>query len=128
MIELDQLVNDFTRAIELADSRRPEAARSRTGREYQPGLGPHTEAQTIKLVVGEVIGLDPEDADHALDVPYPGATRQRCDWCLGSGPAWGWAIEAKLLRLFGDNGKLNGNMVMHILSPLRRPPKRAYGR
>jgi hypothetical protein len=30
---------------------------------------------------------------------------------------WGWAIEVKMLRLMGDNGKLNDNMVMHILSP-----------
>ena len=29
----------------------------------------------------------------------------------------GWAIELKMLRLMGDNGKLNDNMLMHILSP-----------
>jgi hypothetical protein len=56
-------------------------------------------------------------ATHAFDVPYPSASRQRCDWCLGSPPSWDWAIEAKLLRLFGDNGKINDNMVTHILSP-----------
>jgi hypothetical protein len=33
--------------------------------------------------------------------------------------AWAarWAIEVKMLRLMGDNGKLNDNMVTHILSP-----------
>jgi hypothetical protein len=36
---------------------------------------------------------------------------------LGEPPAWLWAIEAKMLRLYGDNGKLNDNMLMHILSP-----------
>jgi hypothetical protein len=30
---------------------------------------------------------------------------------------WDWVIEAKMLRLVGDNGKLNHNMLMHILSP-----------
>src|SRR5262249_37292179 len=39
------------------------------------------------------------------------------DWCLGAPPQWEWAVEAKMLRLLGDNGKLNDNMLMHILSP-----------
>jgi hypothetical protein len=43
--------------------------------------------------------------------------RQRCDLCLGKPDAWVWAVEFKLLRLLGDNGKLNDNMLMHILSP-----------
>lgn len=29
----------------------------------------------------------------------------------------GWAIEVKLLRFLGDNGKVNDNILMHILSP-----------
>jgi hypothetical protein len=45
--------------------------------------------------------------------------RRHCDWCLGSPPLWDLAIEAKMLRLFADNGKLNDNMLMHILSPAR---------
>jgi hypothetical protein len=32
-------------------------------------------------------------------------------------PDWSWAIEVKLLRLLGDNGKPNDNILMHILSP-----------
>lgn len=32
-------------------------------------------------------------------------------------PDWEWAVEAKMLRMLGDNGKLNDNMLMHILSP-----------
>jgi hypothetical protein len=36
---------------------------------------------------------------------------------LGRAGALGSAIEVKMLRLMGDNGKLNDNMVMHILSP-----------
>jgi len=75
------------------------------------------EAETIKLVVTELIARDPAYATHSLSVPYPGVTRQRCDWCIGSPPSWDWAIEAKLLRMFRDNGKLNDNMLMRILSP-----------
>jgi hypothetical protein len=32
-------------------------------------------------------------------------------------PSWEWAIEIKMPRLMGDNGKPNDNMLMHILSP-----------
>lgn len=28
-----------------------------------------------------------------------------------------WAVEVKMLPLLGDNGKLNDNMLMHVLSP-----------
>jgi hypothetical protein len=117
VISLARLVEDFATAIQRADGRRPQAAGSRTGRVYQPGIGPHTESQTIRLVTGELVALDHAYAAHALDVPYPGASRQRCDWCLGSAPSWDWALEAKMLRLLGDNGKLNDNVLMHVLSP-----------
>jgi hypothetical protein len=117
MIELAQLVQDFAVAIRRADSRGPQAVWSRTRRPYRPGIGPHTEDQTLKLVIKELIACDAAYIPHSFSVPYPGASRQRCDWCLGSPPAWDWATEVKMLRLFGDNGKLDDNMLMHILSP-----------
>jgi hypothetical protein len=117
VIELDRLVNDFAAGIERADSRRPQAVVSRTGRTYQAGIGPHPEAATIRLVVDELAALDPAYSGCALNVPYPGASRQRCDWCVGTQPDWDWAVEVKLLRLLGDNGLPNDNMLMHILSP-----------
>ena len=40
-----------------------------------------------------------------------------CDLCLGQPDARTLGVEVKLLRLLGDNGKLNDNMLMHILSP-----------
>jgi hypothetical protein len=58
VIELAQLVEDFAAAIRRADSRRPQAVGSRTGRAYQPGIGPHTENQTLRLVVEELVTLD----------------------------------------------------------------------
>jgi hypothetical protein len=117
MIELARIVEDFATAFEQADARRPEAVGMRTGRAYQPGIGPHTEAQTLKLVIAELVRLDSAYCRFALDVPYADASRQRCDWCLGSPPAWDWVIEVKMLRILGDNGKLNDNMLMHVLSP-----------
>lgn len=50
-------------------------------------------------------------------IPYVSLPRQRCDVCLGNEPSWEWAIEVKLLRFLGDNGQLNDNILMHILSP-----------
>jgi hypothetical protein len=50
-------------------------------------------------------------------ISYPGGTRQKCDVCVGVAPGWDWALEIKMLRLMGDNGKPNDNMLMHILSP-----------
>jgi hypothetical protein len=117
VIELAQLVDDFAEAIQLADARGPQARNSRSGISYMPGMGPHSEAETLELVVTELSKRNLAYVPHSFGVPYPGATRQRCDWCLGSAPCWEWAIEAKMLRMFGDNGKLNDNMLMHILSP-----------
>lgn len=117
MTELARLVEDFAVGLEGADHKYPQAVGARTGRAYQAGIGPHTEAQTLALVADELVNLNGAYSAHSFGVPYPRASRQRCDWCLGSGPGWDWIIEVKLLRLFGDNAKLNDNMVMHILSP-----------
>jgi hypothetical protein len=115
---LEHVVEDFARGIEAADARNPRAASTRTGKPFQPGIGPHTEASTVLLVMSELVALDPNRYSHyAVSVPYPSLPRQRCDLCLGSAPDWDWAIEVKMLRLMGDNGKLNDSMLMHILSP-----------
>jgi len=111
-------VMDFARGIKAVDSMAPVASNTRTGASYQPGIGPHTEAQTIRLVMAHLADADPQRyASYKLGVPYADGTRQACDLCLDGPAPWGWAIEVKMLRLMGDNGKLNDNMVMHILSP-----------
>jgi hypothetical protein len=51
------------------------------------------------------------------NVPYAGTSRRKCDLCVGAPPEWEWSVEVKMLRLMGDNGKPNDNMLMHILSP-----------
>jgi hypothetical protein len=109
---------NFARGIHAVDSLAPVASSSRTGASYRPGIGPHTEAQTIKLVMAHLVETEPvRYSSYRLGVDYGDGTRQACDVCLGSPPAWEWAIEVKMLRLMGDNGKLNDNMLMHILSP-----------
>ena len=73
----------------------------------------------MALIVAELQVVSPERYSQRLHtgVPYPGASRQKCDLCIGIGLNWEWATEVKMLRLMGDNGKPNDNMLMHILSP-----------
>lgn len=113
-IQLHDLVKDFAQGMALADSKAPQQVSARTGKAYQPGLGPHTEAKTVDLVLEELEATRPDVyKGHATGVPYPGLSPlRRCDLVLGT-----WAIEAKMLRIMGDNGKPNDNMLMHILSP-----------
>lgn len=113
MISLPQFCQDFARGIRLADSRRPQHG------QYQPGIGPHTEKDTVRLALEELSRVSPETyADkYSLEVPYPNQRRNKCDLCLGKSPDWDLAVEVKMLRLMGDNGKPNDNILMHILSP-----------
>lgn len=118
-IDLGTFVSDFATCFRLADLRRPQAVNIRSKEAYQVGLGPHGEAQTVKLVTQELQEYLPQKykGEIGISIPYPTSTRQRCDLCLGQPPVWDWAIEVKMLRLLGDNGKLNDNILMHILSP-----------
>lgn len=117
-MHLVDLVQDVATVIKRIDERRPQAANVRTGAVYQPGIGPHPETLAVNLIVAELAGFVPARYSGQLKtgVPYP-AGRQKCDLCIGAAPAWEWAVEIKMLRLMGDNGKPNDNMLMHILSP-----------
>lgn len=116
---LSTIVNDFATCIKLADAKRPQALNIRSKEPFQPGIGPHSEAQVTKLVTQEMMNHYPDRyrGRIALGVPYPELPRQKCDLCIGQSGAWDWAIEIKMLRFLGDNGKLNDNILMHILSP-----------
>ncbi len=116
---LSLFVSDIAAAIKEVDSRHPQASNARTGALIQPGIGPHPETQTVKLVVEELQRLFSEryEGKLTLNVPYPEVSRQKCDLCIGSEPNWEWAIEVKMLRRMGNNGKPNDNILMHILSP-----------
>lgn len=112
-MDLATFISDFATGLMLADGRRPVA------KEFRPGIGPFGEPEAVQLVMRE---LEQAEPSRYLDryntaVKYPSIVRQKCDLCLGTAPAWEWAIEVKLLRMLGDNGKSNDNMLMHILSP-----------
>ena len=116
MISLRAFVSDFAEGIALADQHRPVAVNTRTKASFQPGIGPHSETDTVKLVMKE-LSKNTSNAyvNYRVGVPYPENPRQKCDLCFGSPAHWDSAVEVKMLRLFGDNGKLNDNMLMQII-------------
>jgi hypothetical protein len=122
MPHLQVIVSDFANGIWAADAKKPQAVNVRSKRPYQPGIGPHSESATVELVSAEMASVKPSLYGNrvALGVPYPQAPRQKCDLCLGDQPEYEWAIEVKMLRMLGDNGKVNDNILMHILSPYPR--------
>jgi hypothetical protein len=117
--DLATIVNDFAECMKRVDARCPQAANLRSGQTFQPGIGPHSETQTVALVARELEVYAPERYADQIGVgrPYPEYPRQKCDLCILRGQIWGWAVEVKMLRMLGDNGKVNDNILMHILSP-----------
>jgi hypothetical protein len=103
---LASFVKDFARAMKVVDERRPQALNARSGQPYSPGIGPHTESQTVALILKKLANeeLSPYSR-FQCEVPYISSPRSRCDVCFGSQPDWSWSLEIKMLRLMGDNGK-----------------------
>ena len=108
---LTAFVADFADGLKGADAKQPQAVNQRSEKIFQPGIGPHTEAQTVRLVPDEMRAARPARYSGAeFAVPYPTERRQKCD-------LEHWFIEVKMWRLMGDNGKPNDNILMHVLSP-----------
>lgn len=116
---LEELVADYALGMQLADKKEPQAVNQRSKEAYQIGIGPHTESDTVSLVFNELRSLYPEKYLNKIhfNIPYKVNRRQKCDLCIGHEDQWDWAVEIKMLRFMGDNGKSNDNILMHILSP-----------
>lgn len=115
-LTLDRIAADFAASLASIDARSPQATNSRSGALFAAGIGPFPEAQAVRLVADELASATPYRDAVRCSVPYPNAPRQRCDLHIGSEPS-AWVVEVKLLRLLGDNGRPNDNMLMHVLSP-----------
>jgi hypothetical protein len=114
---LDRLARVLAAAVQTVDARLPVAVNKRTGISFGVGLGPHSETETFKFIVHEAQTANPDWLIGVVfGIPYPQSPRQKCDLMLTT-PAGELFVEGKLLRLKGDNGKPNDNMLMHILSP-----------
>jgi hypothetical protein len=114
---LAAFVADFADGLKAADAKQPQAVNQRSEKIFQPGIGPHTEAQTVRLVLEEMRAREPAQYSSVhLGVPYPNERRQKCDLAIRL-DSEDWFIEVKMWRILGDNGKPNDNILMHILSP-----------
>lgn len=105
--------------MRLVDAQRPVAVNQRSKEPYLPGIGPHTERGTIELVSTVLPALDRSfrSDELSLEVRYPDSPRTKCDLVIGPVRQPAWAVEVKMFRLLGDNGKPNDNMLMHVISP-----------
>jgi hypothetical protein len=99
MLALNDVIGDFAHAFKAVDEARPQGA-SRT-RTYRPGIGPLKEADAVHRALWylreEMRGSSYQGASPKQ---YP-HSRQQCDLIIPGE----WAMEFKLLRPFGDNGK-----------------------
>ena len=97
--DLHQIVEDFAAALRQLDATRPVGrGLGKVPREFPPGIGPLSEAETIRRVLPLLTERDPSYLG-AAPRRYPG-TRSTCDLVI---PA-AWSVEFKQIRPFGDNG------------------------
>jgi hypothetical protein len=108
---LVDIVNDFAEALKGVDTLRPQG-RSKS-RVYREGVGPLTEAESVSKAIEYLKKrASPSPYENALPKRYPSG-RQQCDLVIPGE----WAIEFKLLRPFGDNGKEAEHWSENILHP-----------
>ncbi len=99
---LSAFVADFADGLRAADAKRPQAVNQRTEKIFQPGIGPHTETQTVRLVVDEMRTARPAKYSRVeLAVPYPTERRQKCDLVIHTRGEH-WFIEVKMWRRPGS--------------------------
>jgi hypothetical protein len=106
-VKLSTLVFDFASALREVDATNPVGASGR----FKPGCGPLTESELTGLVLRR---LRERDAmyDRAAARRYPHG-RAECDFVLPGE----WAVEIKLARPFGDNGKPAERWSENLLYP-----------
>ena len=106
-MELARLIADFTSALSEVDSTNPVGSSGR----FKPGCGPLTESEVTALILRRL---------RERDIIYNGASAKRyprgraeCDFVLPNE----WAVEVKLARPFGDNGKPAERWSENLLYP-----------
>lgn len=108
---LDEVIGDLATAFKAVDETHPQgASRSRT---YRPGIEPLKEAEAVDKALHYLkqVARLPR-YENAAPMPYPNR-RQQCDLVMPKE----WAIEFKLIRPFGDNGKETEHWSENVLHP-----------
>jgi hypothetical protein len=105
-LDLETVIGDIADILKGIDSSRVRFKSSRPPyKEFQPGIGPCPEPQLVKLI-----------AEGLNRIPRYGGvarTRRTPDLLIEKH----WAIEIKIARPFGDNGKLAENWSVNLLHP-----------
>ncbi len=105
-----KIIDDFSTCMKIIDSGRPHHE------PYKPGIGPHPETKTNKLVVDQMRKLDGEFYRNATtEIKYPNS-RNKCDLKFELSDETIFS-EVKLMRIMRDNGDLEDNAIKNILSP-----------
>lgn len=99
-ISLDEFVQDFADSLSAIDANRT------THKKFQPGIGPFGESDAVRAALAELKVKKP--------TLYSGAQMKRLPDLLIPGE---WAIEFKVIRPFGDNGKLAEHWSENVLHP-----------
>ena len=107
-VELEKIVEDFATALKTVDATAPVGGSGR----FKPGVGPLTESEVVAFCLGHLRTVEPLTYDHAAPAKYVGS-RATCDLVI---PGL-WAIEFKLARPFGDNGKPAERWSENLLYP-----------
>jgi hypothetical protein len=98
LIRLHDLVRLIADLLKEFDSSRP------VFKNFQPGIGPYGEPQLVKKI-----------SELLTKRGYPCRTQRHPDLVVGSE----WALEFKIVRPFGDNGKEAENWSVNLLHPYR---------
>jgi hypothetical protein len=106
-MELSTLVANFASALREVDATSPVGSSGR----FKPGCGPLTESEVTRLIL-RWLGERNPIYGRAAATRYPGGHTE-CDFVLPGK----WAVEVKLARPFGDNGKPAERWSENLLYP-----------
>jgi hypothetical protein len=107
-MEIVELVEDLARALKAADQDKPIGSAGR----FKPGVGPLTEAELTTAILTQLRSMNRTTYARCGPLRYP-SSRYSCDLVL----AGEWALELKLARPFGDNGKPAERWSENLLYP-----------
>jgi hypothetical protein len=106
--ELAALVNDLSSSLARIDFRGPVGLAQR----FLPGIGPLTEVELTNALMTELLTTCSSLYHGCGEKGYPGS-RAKCDIVIPGR----WAIEIKLARPFGNNGKEAERWSENLLYP-----------
>ena len=111
--DLQIFVQDFATSMERIDKIVPPAKNTRTGEEYDRGIGPYQEKLLIEHIVTDLKKSNSTTYEKLeTEVKYP-HDRKRCDIVLNQN----LFVEVKAVRKMRNNGVHEEFLVNHILSP-----------